>query len=488
MRVELENKVELDESNQKLNIIPKLILIIFALYILFLIILNSYVVLENGALKYIVIVAPIFVACIFIANKLCVSPKVFLIGIFILAVITKAITVIITNTQPVSDFKMFYDCAVALQNGDKGWSKWTYFRDWAYQTGPITYYAILIKIFGTGLLPLKICNCIFMAGTNTLIYLIAKKITNESAARSAALLYLFYPAPYFLAPVLTNQHFAAFMFFAAVYILMVDKFNFAIRGLLGGMIAAIGNAVRPLGLVIIVALIVWGIIELIRTKKIIVIGLTVIMIITYYTSSWGISSYMIHKDISPYGLANNFPLWKFVVGLNEKSSGQYNLEDQSNIFYIEDINQRDKIAKETIKERLSIGPKRMAMFLIKKQAVMWASMDTLRWGFYVYKDKILVPPEGFGVIEYRVLKTEKMYYFTTLLGLALGLIGLVKRKKNIASLAQYIILILMAYYFVHLLIEVQVRYRYFAMILVFILFAYGLQFIKENSIFSKKNR
>lgn len=475
------SRVVLGQSRKSsLGLITKALMVIFTLYIMFLIVLNSFVIHEKGALKYIIIVAPIFIVCIFVANKLNLSPKVYLIGIFTIAFTLKAIIVIITDTQPVSDFKMFYDCAVALQNGEKGWSKWVYFSDWAYQTGSITYYAILMKIFGTGLLPLKLCNCFFMAGTNTLIYLMAKKITTEAAARSVALLYMFYPAPYFLAPVLTNQHFAAFMFFAGIYILMLDKPNLAVKGLLAGVIVALGNAVRPLGMVVIIALVVWGLLELIRTKKIINVGLVSIMIITYFISTWGISSYLVHENISPYGLANNFPLWKFVIGLNEKSFGQYYPEDQNNIFNIKDKKIRDDVAKKAIKERLSIGSKRMTNLMIKKQEVMWASMDTLRWGFYVYKDDVLVLPEGLKGIENRALKTEKIYYSTALLLLAFGIISLLIRKKNISSSAQYVMLLLMAYYFVHILIEVQVRYRYFAMISLFILMSYGVQFVIQK--------
>ncbi|EGD46376.1 hypothetical protein Cpap_0315 [Ruminiclostridium papyrosolvens DSM 2782] len=477
-----KDKIQISEIiPQKLDMLTKLVLMIFTAYIMFLTLLNiGYVFHLKGTFKYIIIVVPVFVACIFIANKLRISKKAFLICIFILAFCTKALIAITAGTRPVSDFKTFYDCAVALQSGNKSWSKWTYFSDWAYQTGPITYYAILIKIFGTGLLPLKLCNCAFMAGTNTLIYLIARKITNEYAARSVALLYVFYPAPYFLASVLTNQHFAAFMFYATIYVLMISKFNFWVRALLGGIIAALGNAVRPLGTVIIAAAIVWCIIELIRTKKVVTIGLVLIMMVTYSTALWGISSYLIHEDISPYGLSNNFPLWKFVVGLNEKTSGQYSLEDQSNIFYIDDKHMRDTIAKATIKERINIGPKRMLKFMVKKQEVMWGSMDTLRWGFYIYKNKQLVPPEDLKIIENRLLKTEKVYYLFALLVLALGTISLIRQKKNINSVALYVILLLMGYFFVHMLIEVQVRYRYFALISVFILLAYGVQYLVDK--------
>ncbi len=461
------------------KILTVFIITVLTIYILFLNILNIYTVIDQSVYKYMIIVIPIILLCSLLAYKIEVSPVIFLVGIFLISFMLKAIFVLVTNTQPVSDFKGFYDYAARLANGDTSWSKWSYFSVWAYQTGPISYYAILMKIFGTGLLPLKLSNCFFMAGTNSLIYLIARKITGEKAARCSALLYMCYPTTFFLAPVLSNQQFAAFMFFAAIYVLMIGKVNWALRGIISGVLAALGNVVRPIGAVVVVALIVWGIIELIENRKLVIVKTIAVFLIVYLITLWGVSSYLINKDISPYGLSNNFPLWKFVVGLNYKTTGQFSYEDQNNIFIIQDSEKRNEAARAAIKERLSISPKQMSIFLIKKQWIMWGGMDTLRWTFYVYKDGKLVLPEGFERLENRMLKTEKMYYFSVLLLLLIGLIHVLK-KKNCNTTTLYLSLLLLAYYFAHILIEVQVRYRYFAMIAVFILLSHGAQFIFEK--------
>ncbi len=470
------NSITTEEKN---NWVTKIILLLFAAYVLFLVALNIYVVINESMLKYLILVLPVWLGCIFIAYRFRVSPKIFIIGILTASFILKGITVAMNNIEPVSDFKMFYDCAVALYKGNTGWSKWTYFSDWAYQTGPIAYYALLMKIFGTGLLPLKLCNCALMAGTNVLIYLIARKITNEGAARAAALLYLFYPAPYFLAPVLTNQHFAAFMFFAAIYIFMAVRMNIVVKGLLCGVITALANVLRPLGLLIFAALILWVIFQIIRTRKLVTLVLASIMLVTFMLTTWSVSAYFVSSGISPYGLSNNFPLWKFVVGLNEQTSGQYSLEDQTKIFYMEDKAQRDIVAKRVIKERLSIGFNRMLEFMVKKQEVMWASTDTLRWGYYVVKDNGLVPQDSIKHIEHRLIKSEKIYYTLAMVLMFIGIIYIIWRRKKMNSLSLYIIFLLMAFYSVHLLIEVQVRYRYFAMICVYILISYGISFFAE---------
>jgi hypothetical protein len=456
---------------------------IFALilggYVTFLLILNTVTILQNGVYIHLALVLPVTILCFFLAKRVRFSSWAFALAIFLASFAVKGIMVYFTHTQPVSDFKGFYDFAVKLANGDKSWSKLYYFSVWAYQTGPVAYYAVLMKIFGTGLLPLKLCNCFFMAGTNALIYLTGRKIAGEEGARCSAILYLLYPAPFFLAPVLTNQHFAAFMFFTAIYLLMRTDLNIFLRGAMAGIAAAVGNVVRPIGIVVIAALIVWAIIEVIRTRKTATAGLAAVMLVTYFVSLWGISSYFTSSGISPYGLANNFPLWKFTVGFNPETMGEFSYEDQNTLFYIADKEKRDEAAKRILKERLKGGPAKMIPFLVSKQDIMWACLDSMRWAFYEYdQEHKLVPPEGFEKVERNILGIEKIYYTLALLILMLGMFGV--KKKDVNPTALFIILLLLAYFFVHLLIEVQVRYRYFAMIAVFILLSRGAQIIFDK--------
>lgn len=461
---------------------------IFFAYIVFLLILNLYSVFNGHAIKYTIIVLPMILFCLFINGQMKISSSAFFFTLFLAAYLLKGIMVLCTDTKPVSDFLTFYQCAEKLVHGNKEWGKWSYFNIWAYQTGPIAYYAILMKIFGTGLLPLKLCNCFFMAGTNVLIYLIAKKITSETAARGAALLYLFYPAPYFLAPVLTNQHFAAFMLIAAVYVLLMDGLNLILKGGLAGLLLAVGNVVRPIGIVIIMAYTAWVIAEIVRIRKIHFTRTLAAFLVSYFVLFWTFSAVFVSSGISPNGLKNNFPLWKFVIGLNQETAGQFSYKDQNETFVIQDSEKRNEAALRAIKQRLDSPPLKMAKFLIKKQYTMWASKDTLRWAFYVYKDKNLVPPAGFERYELRAEKLEKIYYLAVFIILLTGLSSRVRQMKNINPGAFLPILILIVYFAIHILIEVQVRYRYFAMIIVFILASWGVESISEVIKLQIKNK
>lgn len=456
--------------------LSRIFILIMALFMVYLICLNLIACVIFKAFLLSLLVIPVFVLVYYISYKLDISIIKFAVTILVLAFLFKAILVLSTDTKPVSDFNTFYQNAVRLANGDKTFSKSDYFSTWAYQTGPVIYYALVMKLFGTALLPLKLVNCFFMSVTNMLIYLTARNISNEYAARFAALLYLLYPAPYFMAGVLTNQHFAACMFLAGIYILTSQKLNWSVKGLLAGILISIGNVVRPLGIVIIAAAIVWGIVEAVRVKKAEKTFAVVILLVSYLVVNIGFTSAVKRTDINPEGLANNFPVWKFVVGLNEKSYGQFSFEDQYKIFEIHDFSKRNLVARQVLKQRLSVGFPRLVKLINMKQAIMWAGFDTLRWGFYDQVNGNLVASKELKKYEPYILETEKIYYILIFI---LMLIGLIKsfREQRINTGVLLLSLVVLLYMGAHIFIEIQVRYRYFAVILIFILAAKGSEYL-----------
>lgn len=465
-------------NSKNRDVLNKTIIIILAAFTAYLLYLNFLYSAYNNALIYTLLVVPTVFIIYLLAYKINISPLAFFITIFVLAFISKGLIAITSDTLPISDFNTFYNCAVKLISGDKSFGHGFYFTSFAYQTGPVIYYSMIMKLFGTGLLPLKLVNCFFMAGSNSLIYLIARKISNDYTARFAALLYLLYPAPYFLAPVLTNQHFAACMFLLSIYLLLETRINFPLRSLIAGIILSLGNTVRPLGVVILGGVVIWAVTQSIRDKKLVRIGASVIMIAAYFLMSFTFSTIVKKADINPEGLNNNYPLWKFVVGFNYETKGTFSYPDQNEIFYIEDFEKRDEVSKRVIKERISISPAKMFNLINTKQKIMWSNFDTMKWGFYDKVDNHLVPSEILKKYELPILKTEKMYYIFAFVLMFVGLF-LTLRKKNETGIV-LIASILGCYFAAHAIIEVQVRYRYFAIMLVFVLAAKGSELLMSG--------
>lgn len=301
----------------------KTLIILLTAFTAYLLYLNFLYSAYNSVFIYALLVLPVVLIIYLVSYKLNISPLVFFTVIFLLAFISKGLVAITSDTIPISDFNTFYNCAIKLNKGDKSFGHGFYFTSFAYQTGPVIYYAMIMKLFGTGLLPLKLVNCFFMAGSNSLIYLIARKISNDYTARFVSLLYLLYPAPYFLTPVLTNQHFAACMFMLSIYLLLETRINFAIRSVAAGIFLSFGNAVRPIGVVILGGVMIWAVAQSIIEKKLLRIVASAIMIAAYFLMSFTFSTIVKKADINPEGLSNNYPLWKFVVGFNYESKGTF---------------------------------------------------------------------------------------------------------------------------------------------------------------------
>ncbi|EMS69823.1 glycosyltransferase family 39 protein [Ruminiclostridium cellobioparum] len=454
------------------SVLSKLIILITAIFVTYIIILNLWFSVYTNSILYALITIPVFAAVLFLSLKMNILPASFAIMVFIMAFLFKGTLAFFADTRPVSDFSLFYKYAVDLIQGKKALEQYLYFKTWAYQTGPVIYYAGIMKLFGTGLLPLKLVNCFFMAGSNMLVYLIARKVSNDFTARFISFLYLIYPAPYFLAAVLTNQHFAACMFLAGIYLLLLEHKNILVRGIAAAIFIAAGNAVRPLGPVIITAVVVWCIVEALNHKSVAKILLSAVLVAVYLTANLGLSAAVKSTGINAEGLNNNFPLWKFVAGLNQQSKGQFSYDDQNKIYVIEDFSKRNKVALKTIKERVSVEPHKLLEFFGTKVLVMWAEFDTLAWEFYEDDNGKLKAPARMEKAEQVAVRVEKMFYILVFLLLLTGLIKALA-SRDIPSGIKLLSIILLCYFGVHLLIEIQVRYRYFAVLIVFILAASG---------------
>ncbi len=452
---------------------------LLAIYVFYILVLNVIYAYEKSAIRYSILVIPVFALVLFCAYKFNVPTFRFSLVLFLCAFIIKAFLAINVTTPPISDFGVFYNAAIDVINGKKSFDSIPYFATWAYQMGPVLYYAAIMKLFGTSLIPLKLVNCIFMAGTNVFIYLIAEKLSNAKAARFVSILYMLYPAPFFLVPALTNQHFAACMFLVGIWVIMQHNKSIYMKSIIAGVLMAMGNAVRPLGIVIIGAVIAFGIVESVRKKSLRNISAAILLVVIFSLSGTLLSQAVKHSGLNSQGLTNNFPLWKFVVGLNYETKGTYSFSDQQDIFRIRDVTLRDEIAKKIIIERLSVAPQKLIELFNEKHKIMWARFDSLEWGFsnktangWELKDRV----KGIEII---VLSIEKMYYICMMLLLLIGVL----RYICCQSQHEYwllVSLILLCFLGAHIFIEIQVRYRYFAVIIMFILMSKGSEILFKN--------
>ena len=153
---------------------------------------------------------------------------------------------------------------------------------------------------------------------------------------TVSLLYALYPAPYFLAAVLTNQHIAAFFYYLGFWMLVRRDRLSPLWAVGAGLCLAVGNVMRPLGAVIVLALLCWtwcgcsafggmGVLRL---------GAPFLAAGVAYFISTELFDWLVRATgLNPEGLANNLPLWKFVLGFNLESGGAWNQADY-NAYYL----------------------------------------------------------------------------------------------------------------------------------------------------------
>lgn len=370
------------------------------------------------------------------------------------------------DSQPVQDFQTMYAAAEQLAQGSHGYLDNIYFFNWAYQSAFVVYQALILALFGNSLLPLQILNALYMAGTNVLVCLIAKRFLPEKAAMTVGALYAVYPAPLFLAGVLTNQHLSVFLLYSALYILLCKDITPA-RALGAGALIALGNAMRPIGVIVMLAALLWLLIRAAQRFDLRCALHGMYVAASYFAVGAAVSSLIVAAGINPEGLSNNQPMWKFVVGLNQDSNGCWNRADYESFLSLP-TQQAHEAMTEMVKERLSVGPVKLAGLAWRKSAVMWAANEDLFWGF-----GHLDPEETSLFLSWNSMQLllgsfDRGIY---LLAFALAFLGLLLRLRTPERCGSSLCLTLLlcGYYAVHLIVEVQSRYRYFLMPCVFIL-------------------
>lgn len=374
------------------------------------------------------------------------------------------------DSQPVQDFATMYDAARQLAQGSRAYLDNIYFFNWAYQSAFVAYEALVIALFGSSLLPLQLLNAVYLAGTNVLVYLIAKRFLPERAAMTVGVLYAIYPAPLFLAGVLTNQHLSVFLLYSALYVLLSKELT-ALRALGTGALIALGNAMRPIGVILMLAALLWLLIRALHWTdwRSALHGLYVA--VSYFAVGAALSGLIAVTGINPEGLANNQPMWKFVVGLNQDSNGSWNRADYETYLSLP-TQEGHEAMTEVVKERLSVGPIKLAGLALRKSSVMWASNEDLYWGFGHLDQE--APAISFPVtlswnsMQLLLGSIDKGIY---LLAFGFALVGLILRLRSPERCGRSLplVLLLCGYYGVHLIVEVQSRYRYFLMPCVFLL-------------------
>lgn len=402
--------------------------------------------------------------------------KYFGIILFVVSFIIRLIFIIVANFPQVYDFKTLLDASEMFAKGDYSFNSWFHFATWGYQTAFVIYQGVLLKLFHS-IFILKLLNVIYSSILVLIVYKLGLKISkNEVSSRIISLLYMIFPFYLFLNSVLLNSHLATLLSYLGIFFIIKENAKYK-DYLIGSILIALGNIIRPEGIIIVLTLIIFKIITLKKEniKKIIISLL--IFLSSYFIICNGSSFLVKASNINPSGLQNKDPLWKFLLGFNYDTCGYYTDDDA-----VYQINKETEIKE--IKRRALENIPRTGKLMVCKVDRFWLSsgLENEMGSFNDKTFNIMGINIKFSMIKNLAINLNKGINIVVL---ALMLLGLIVNRKSIKNETLFLLIMILITFGVYLFIEIQPRYLYFIHISVFALASLGINYIQELRIKKK---
>ena len=243
------------------------------------------------------------------------SARWFSLCLFGVSLLIHLAAVAFITTPIVSDFATQYEASRQFAQGDFSFQESSYFQRWGYQTGLVIWQGLLLKIWDSPTF-LRLVNCLVSAGTNVLLYLIARDYFAERAARLASLAYAFFLYPATLVTVLCNNIPSAFFLFLCLYLVMGKRFEQYPRLAVyagAGASLALANALRPDAPLVLVPLLAYFIFRFLSKASwknfLAYLQRFLALFLTFLVLSTALSALVKVTGVNAAGLDNHDPLW-----------------------------------------------------------------------------------------------------------------------------------------------------------------------------------
>jgi hypothetical protein len=390
--------------------------------------------------------------------------------LFAVSLIIRLIFIMVANFEQVYDFKTLLEASKMFAKGDYSFNTWYHFHTWGYQTAFVIYQGVLLKLFNS-IFILKLLNVIYSSLIVVIVYKLGLKISkNEKSSRIVSMLYMIFPFYLFLNSVLLNSHLATLLSYIGIFFLLKEEPKYK-DYLFGGILIALGNLIRPEGIIIVLTVIIYKLITLKKEniKKIIISLL--IFLSSYFILCNGASFLVKVSNINPSGLQNKDPLWKFLLGFNYESCGYY-VEDDARFQVSKEIEMNE------IKRRALEDPIRTGKLMVCKVDRFWLSsgLEDEMGSFNDKSFNILGINIKFSRIKDMAIILNKGI---NIIILTLMLLGLFINRKNIKNEVLFLLIMILITFGIYLFIEIQPRYLYFVHVSVFALATLGINYIQE---------
>ena len=344
--------------------------------------------------------------------------------------------------------------------------KTNYFYFYNFQTGFVMYLALVIKIFGSHLIFLKIFEILFMSLTNVFVYKIASKVYTKKIGIISSIIYSLLFFNIAGSSIINNQHFSTLLIILSIYFFIKDKWFYYI---LSGTLVGIANIIRPSSIIILIAFcgfLLWKLlINNFKNWKVFLLGFLLIALSTFSTMK--IFDYtLLNLNIVPTStLSSNAKYFKFVLGIH--GNGIYNIptetaEKTQVYFDLQKLNFDYELynneCKNFIVNKFTQNTKETFGHIKNKMLVFCGEEDN-QIGFSgnkVQNSKSYIFIKYYGYVQYFLLIVFSL--LTVIINVKES--KFYNTKNNLYQTQILFEIVFILYFCAHLLIEVQPRYRY----------------------------
>ena len=279
------------------------------------------------------------------------------------------------------------------------------------------------------------------------------------------------------APILTNQHISLFFLLWGIYVLLPKGTPKLKNALLGGVLLAVGNALRSDGVLLMLSVAALSFLFLVSQRDVKKALTLLSSALSYIVTGLLFSGIVILSGVNPNGQRNSDPLWKYVLGLNPETRGSYSQTLAERVFSVENETERHRIELSILKEHLSAGLSLLPM-LGNKTLLFWGNED-YNWAFQGQETRIVpLSNRPLGDVLTDLRRTERLYFAMICL---LGIVSMVKtlRLKEATAYTALCGLMTAVFFCSYIFIETQPRYRYLLYPFLFLLASGALQSLTD---------
>lgn len=376
-------------------------------------------------------------------------------AIFSIALILRLLFLLIWPIEPVDDFALSYQLAQRLAVGDARAvhtavydSNNLYATVWSVHMPFVLTEAGLLRLLGGGVLTLQLCFCVCGAATCLLTERITGALAGTQAGWCAGMMMAVNPVALYFTPVLSNQHAALTFCLLAVWFFYAQPLRCRWGNVFAsGAALAVSNLLRPEMLVVLIAFACYGGYYALRQEglrqkgKVIARCAAEVLVVAalLFGSTVAVSALLLRAGLIREPMTKSHMNYKLAVGLNTDSLGKWNAQDA-------EIEQDEAALRERVRERLS-----------HPRTVLWLAAEKIEYQFGVY-DYCWSGREDASAKSQsmrRGLCRSWMFMVLVLFAAAVVRTAFMKRAPLLPLLV-----IVLGYFMVFALIEVQDRYNY----------------------------